>query len=203
MHDEHERDDPAHRSNVPRPHRKPEDARADPQQHHPDDREDVMARLLDFLRLVGDHQQRHLRAGIPAAEAPRPFDRGRLAGLTGRGDVAVHRVVTVALLAYADDLTGNAHRVQPPEGQLLRSEEHTSELQSRLHLVCRLLLEKKKYRQHPQCLPDFLYFLFDKYAVDTGRVFIKYRSQTTPSLSAAHVRYYDRLSHYDHKHGAA
>src|SRR2546422_4083518 len=31
---------------------------------------------------------------------------------------------------------------QPIEQQ--RSEEHTSELQSRLHLVCRLLLEKKK-----------------------------------------------------------
>src|SRR2546422_5583088 len=33
-----------------------------------------------------------------------------------------------------------------------RSEEHTSELQSRLHLVCRLLLEKKKKRRsrtHP------------------------------------------------------
>src|SRR2546422_7267638 len=29
---------------------------------------------------------------------------------------------------------------------LRRSEEHTSELQSRLHLVCRLLLEKKKKR---------------------------------------------------------
>src|SRR3989449_8615537 len=29
-------------------------------------------------------------------------------------------------------------------GVFLRSEEHTSELQSRLHLVCRLLLEKKK-----------------------------------------------------------
>src|SRR2546429_3550606 len=29
--------------------------------------------------------------------------------------------------------------------KLVRSEEHTSELQSRLHLVCRLLLEKKKY----------------------------------------------------------
>src|SRR2546422_6948429 len=28
--------------------------------------------------------------------------------------------------------------------ELSRSEEHTSELQSRLHLVCRLLLEKKK-----------------------------------------------------------
>src|SRR5690554_7583189 len=29
-------------------------------------------------------------------------------------------------------------------GELIRSEEHTSELQSRPHLVCRLLLEKKK-----------------------------------------------------------
>src|SRR2546422_8604609 len=34
-----------------------------------------------------------------------------------------------------------------PHGQRPgRSEEHTSELQSRLHLVCRLLLEKKKKR---------------------------------------------------------
>src|SRR2546422_4546231 len=32
-----------------------------------------------------------------------------------------------------------------------RSEEHTSELQSRLHLVCRLLLEKKK-RTSSSCL---------------------------------------------------
>src|SRR2546429_4678614 len=32
-----------------------------------------------------------------------------------------------------------------------RSEEHTSELQSRLHLVCRLLLEKKKKRHTSQC----------------------------------------------------
>src|SRR2546422_6116724 len=32
-------------------------------------------------------------------------------------------------------------RIQP------RSEEHTSELQSRLHLVCRLLLEKKKKKK--------------------------------------------------------
>src|SRR3989449_7546682 len=31
-----------------------------------------------------------------------------------------------------------------------RSEEHTSELQSRLHLVCRLLLEKKKKKQNVQ-----------------------------------------------------
>src|SRR2546422_3528651 len=32
--------------------------------------------------------------------------------------------------------------------EIERSEEHTSELQSRLHLVCRLLLEKKKKREH-------------------------------------------------------
>src|SRR2546422_6447719 len=32
----------------------------------------------------------------------------------------------------------------PPDSASGRSEEHTSELQSRLHLVCRLLLEKKK-----------------------------------------------------------
>src|SRR2546422_5017129 len=33
-----------------------------------------------------------------------------------------------------------------------RSEEHTSELQSRLHLVCRLLLEKKKQKQRRHLL---------------------------------------------------
>src|SRR5690625_6262107 len=32
--------------------------------------------------------------------------------------------------------------------ELFRSEEHTSELQSRGHLVCRLLLEKKKKKTH-------------------------------------------------------
>src|SRR5687768_18237998 len=47
-------------------------------------------------------------------------------------------------------------RVQPDE---VRSEEHTSELQSRLHLVCRLLLEKKKKKKktinnHKITIPD-------------------------------------------------
>src|SRR2546430_12052111 len=37
--------------------------------------------------------------------------------------------------------TGN----HPPRGLQIRSEEHTSELQSQSNLVCRLLLEKKKY----------------------------------------------------------
>src|SRR2546429_3396811 len=35
-----------------------------------------------------------------------------------------------------------------------RSEEHTSELQSRLHLVCRLLLEKKKNNTYCPSRPD-------------------------------------------------
>src|SRR3712207_8593884 len=41
--------------------------------------------------------------------------------------------------------------------RLVRSEEHTSELQSRQYLVCRLLLEKKKQRllsvRYTQCWP--------------------------------------------------
>src|SRR2546422_8312142 len=47
----------------------------------------------------------------------------------------------------------------------VRSEEHTSELQSRLHLVCRLLLEKKKTRNErlpatsPPALADTLRML--------------------------------------------
>src|SRR2546422_7353931 len=41
-------------------------------------------------------------------------------------------------------LDGLHHRGAP---RAARSEEHTSELQSRLHLVCRLLLEKKKEDQ--------------------------------------------------------
>src|SRR2546422_7285373 len=42
---------------------------------------------------------------------------------------------------------GAARRRPEALRQRVRSEEHTSELQSRLHLVCRLLLEKKK-NQH-------------------------------------------------------
>src|SRR3989449_7558942 len=45
-----------------------------------------------------------------------------------------------------------AVRVQHPRRGEERSEEHTSELQSRLHLVCRLLLEKKKKNETPTLL---------------------------------------------------
>src|SRR5690349_23967562 len=41
-----------------------------------------------------------------------------------------------------DTLSGNL-KLDAEKGQFLRSEEHTSELQSRRDLVCRLLLEKK------------------------------------------------------------
>src|SRR2546429_6812361 len=44
--------------------------------------------------------------------------------------------------------------VQPQVMLPLRSEEHTSELQSRLHLVCRLLLEKKTGPLPTQTCPD-------------------------------------------------
>src|SRR2546422_8422635 len=46
--------------------------------------------------------------------------------------------------SYLDRECGNRPRMG---GLAMRSEEHTSELQSRLHLVCRLLLEKKKKKQ--------------------------------------------------------
>src|SRR5687768_17881379 len=61
---------------------------------------------------------------------------GEILGL-GRFEQGVHVDVDGA---YA---RGCEHRHDGLPG-LLRSEEHTSELQSRLHLVCRLLLEKKK-----------------------------------------------------------
>src|SRR2546429_242628 len=40
-----------------------------------------------------------------------------------------------------------------PKRYYVRSEEHTSELQSRLHLVCRLLLEKKQMVHRPRPAP--------------------------------------------------
>src|SRR5437870_13089892 len=45
-------------------------------------------------------------------------------------------------------LTEHLPYPEPPDRREMRSEEHTSELQSRGHLVCRLLLEKKKKNLH-------------------------------------------------------
>src|SRR5258708_17939446 len=53
---------------------------------------------------------------------------------------------TVTLLSVVDAITEGSSL--PCFAQTLRSEEHTSELQSPDHLVCRLLLEKKKTNPH-------------------------------------------------------
>src|SRR2546422_7943359 len=66
------------------------------------------------------------------------------AGVRRRMDPATYATRSRATVPCA------ARAVRPPDGDPVvprshaRSEEHTSELQSRLHLVCRLLLEKKK-----------------------------------------------------------
>src|SRR2546422_3007900 len=60
------------------------------------------------------------------------------------GEEAV-AVGACAALRPTDRIT-STHR---GHGHCIRSEEHTSELQSRLHLVCRLLLEKKKKQKTP------------------------------------------------------
>src|SRR2546422_5220191 len=51
-----------------------------------------------------------------------------------------HRYPSRRLSVYPSRCQGWLTGIEPAT----RSEEHTSELQSRLHLVCRLLLEKKK-----------------------------------------------------------
>src|SRR2546422_6127108 len=54
------------------------------------------------------------------------------------------RFKTTREMLTAIEATAFNERDRQESERILRSEEHTSELQSRLHLVCRLLLEKKK-----------------------------------------------------------
>src|SRR2546422_5429920 len=62
-----------------------------------------------------------------------PEERGTLRSAIGFSD--------------ADYVIGMSALLRPEKNHVqMRSEEHTSELQSRLHLVCRLLLEKKKHK---------------------------------------------------------
>src|SRR2546422_3232835 len=58
---------------------------------------------------------------------------------TGEG---IHGVIE-----WYDKTCIKVHRTNEPNLLIMKSEEHTSELQSRLHLVCRLLLEKKKKKK--------------------------------------------------------
>src|SRR5689334_24369610 len=69
------------------------------------------------------------RAKTPRGIAERPWAGNAMIDLEG--------VESVADVARAQALRRGSK-------QALRSEEHTSELQSQFHLVCRLLLEKKK-----------------------------------------------------------
>src|SRR5687768_17933132 len=57
---------------------------------------------------------------------------------------------TILLRAFSAEHFGNEFIDVNARG--VRSEEHTSELQSRLHLVCRLLLEKKKKKIKTQII---------------------------------------------------
>src|SRR2546422_11654490 len=66
---------------------------------------------------------------------------------------AVHRRGAAALahLRATRSAQGQGRRREQPgacDGWAARAEEHTSELQSRLHLVCRLLLEKRKNKKN-------------------------------------------------------
>src|SRR3989449_7700547 len=82
--------------------------------------------------------------GIPGSAT---LGTRRTSGLAGTSDAVLHspRVSTIA----GPPPTTSARR-SPWRAAWRRSEEHTSELQSRLHLVCRLLLEKKKKKNPKQ-----------------------------------------------------
>src|SRR2546429_5817803 len=76
------------------------------------------------------------------------FDRPNLTfdvvGLEGKGAVARKRAVLLHALGDADARPAIVYcGTRKDAEEVARSEEHTSELQSRLHLVCRLLLAKK------------------------------------------------------------
>src|SRR5437870_9142892 len=55
---------------------------------------------------------------------------------------------------FEDGRQKQASLTMPRLPEKVRSEEHTSELQSRGHLVCRLLLEKKKHPSRSAPIPD-------------------------------------------------
>src|SRR5690606_41994392 len=73
---------------------------------------------------------------------------GRAAREDGRAARALPRQEVRVVLDVEDEhAPGRAVRVRRDAAREQRSEEHTSELQSRENLVCRLLLEKKKTKE--------------------------------------------------------
>src|SRR5437762_5947296 len=64
--------------------------------------------------------------------------------------LSLHDALPILTDSVADDEIENARLFHHMDGfRLARSEEHTSELQSPMYLVCRLLLEKKKTTPSP------------------------------------------------------
>src|SRR2546422_5681101 len=116
-----------------------------------------MDRYEDFERSLDPHRADEQAAvaaevaarlrdrGVTVTGAERPEDLADLLSAVERFEAAVEGHGGDLMV---DDLRSpepdDAHFVVPRRDHG-RSEEHTSELQSRLHLVCRLLLEKKKY----------------------------------------------------------
>src|SRR2546422_8502618 len=72
--------------------------------------------------------------------------RSHAAGILDDRLREAHRLRVRRLRRQRFGVPGNGRQRGTPK-RWRRSEEHTSELQSRLHLVCRLLLEKKKKEQ--------------------------------------------------------
>src|SRR5438034_3164696 len=66
--------------------------------------------------------------------------------------LSLHDALPISLnsITLRNELPGTVRQVMLVPGQIVRSEEHTSELQSHSDLVCRLLLEKKKKTARPE-----------------------------------------------------
>src|SRR2546422_5727247 len=89
--------------------------------------------------------------GVDAAlEVVIAFGESAHLRLAAGSDVGRYQALRSGHQPFVERRIGNLPPAKAPhlsEG-MHRSEEHTSELQSRLHLVCRLLLEKKKKQQY-------------------------------------------------------
>src|SRR5437763_2246992 len=92
------------------------------------------------------------------------YDAVRTPRGKGKSDGSLHEVTALNLATQALGAIKNRNLPDPalvddvvlgcvdPVGEAGRSEEHTSELQSPMYLVCRLLLEKKKKKQKIQSI---------------------------------------------------
>src|SRR5882762_6739691 len=111
-------------------------------------------RLLLKVRIVRGHVALDA-LGLESMLAPHPrhhhmadiqMGRELARGPMGRAARPVARALQNPRFQLRGEYRGNLAEVAAvePGDPLLRSEEHTSELQSHLNLVCRLLLEKKK-----------------------------------------------------------